>query len=188
MADFSQRQVDDALKALGNYRVRAAQAVALEGPADAFSGALLLSFGLRETGLRNVNGPADVDHGCMQVSELFHAAWLSSQPGCPVGSWVAVSGHTAVEDGYAPRYTPAVIYALQILKENWAFAVAKGVDEGSRLRFAVAAYNAGVGGALRGYREGDVDRYTTLQDYSSWVIEHRSKINHFLNDHPSWRP
>lgn len=188
MSDFTQTQVDDALKSLGNYRVRVAQEIALEGPPDAFSGALLLSLGLRETGLRNINNPADTDHGCFQISELFHAAWLTSQPGCPVGLWSAQSGHVAVQDGYAPRYTPACSYALAILKDNWAYATAKGVDGESRLRFSLAAYNAGVGGALRGYREGDVDKYTTAGDYSAWVIAHRAKVNHFLNDHPNWRP
>lgn len=188
MAEFTQTQVNAALKGLGNYRVRAAQAVALEGPPDAFSGALLLSLGLRETGLRNINNPAETDHGCFQISELFHAPWLLSQPGCPAGSWVAEGGTTALRDGYAPRFTPACLYALQILKDGWAYAVARGVDGDSRLRFAVASYNAGVGGAIAGYREGDVDKYTTQADYSAWVIGHRTKINRFLNDHPSWRP
>lgn len=188
MADYTQTQVETGLKNLGNYRVRMAQEVALEGPADAFSGALLLALGLRETGLRNINNPANTDHGCFQVSEIYHASWLLSQPGCPVGSWVTEGGHSAVEDRYAPRYTPACLYALQILKDNWAFAVAKGVDLEHRLEFSVAAYNAGGGGALAGYREGNVDKYTTLGNYSAWVIAHRAKINRFLNEHPSWRP
>lgn len=188
MDDFTQQQVDAALRALGNYRVRAAQEIAAEGPADAFSGALLLSLGLRESLLQNINNAAQTDHGCFQISELFHALWLLSEPGCPEGTWVAAAGHSAVEDGYVPRYTPACRYALDTLKTNYAYAAAKGVPEADRLRFALAAYNAGAGGALRGYREGDVDKYTAGHDYAAWVLEHRSKVNHFLVTHPNWRP
>jgi hypothetical protein len=185
---FTQTQVDSALKALGAYRVRVAQEIALEGPADALSGALLLALGLRETGLRNVNNLARTDHGCFQISELYHGSWLASQPGCREGEWVAQAGRTAIEDNYCPRYTPGCQYALQILKDNYTYAVVKGVDADQRLAFSVAAYNAGVGGAMKGYREARIDAYTSLGDYSAWVLNARSQINRFLADHPSWRP
>lgn len=188
MPDFTQGQVDNTLKMLGNYRVRMAQEVALEGPPDAFSGALLLALGLRESRLQNINNEADTDHGCFQISELFHSSWLMSQPGCPEGTWSAVPSHSAVEDNYVPRYTPACQYALQILQDNYAYAVVKGVASDQLLRFAIAAYNAGPGGAMRGYREGDVDKYTTGADYSAWVLRHRTKVNNFLVDHPNWKP
>ncbi len=188
MQTFTQTQVDAALRRLGNYRVEVAQEVAAEGPADAFSGATLLSVGLRETGLLNINNEADTDHGCFQVSEKFHATWLLSQPGCLEGTWTAIAGHSALEDGFCPRYTPACIYALQILKENYAVGVAKNVLPESLLRFSLAAYNAGVGGALAGYREGDVDKYTTGGDYSLWVLDGRRKINNFLVRNPNWLP
>lgn len=188
MADFSQDSVDAALKALGNYRVRAAQEIALEGAPDAFSGALLLALGLRESGLRNINNQAETDHGAFQISELYHSEWLSGEPGCLAGKWTPSAGHFAIEDGFCPRYTPACMYALAMLKANLRYAELKGVDPRDRLRFAVAAYNAGVGGALVGYRSGDVDGYTTGGDYSAWVLRHRTKINSFLNDHPNWRP
>jgi hypothetical protein len=116
-ADLSRDRVAGALKRLGHYRVVAAQAVAAEGPPDGISGALLLALGLRETGLRNVNNPGDTDHGCFQISELYHLAFLRSQPGCPEGSWLADGGHTADEVGFCPRYSPALAYALQMLKD-----------------------------------------------------------------------
>lgn len=184
---FTQAQVDAALKALGAYRVRVAQEIALEGPSDAFSGALLLALGLRETGLRNVNNGEDTDHGCFQISEFFHASWLLAQPGCPEGQWVARVGHSALEDHYCPRYTPACQYALQILKDNYAYAVLKGVDVDQRLSFSLAAYNAGIGGAMKGYREGDVSKYTTGGDYAGWVLSARSQVNHFLVRNQNWR-
>ena len=185
-SDFTQAQVDLALNRLGNYRVRAAQEVALEGPPDEFSGALLLTLGLRESALQNVNNPADTDHGCFQITELWHAAWLASQPGCKAGTWVADPGHTALEDGYCPRFTPACVYAADMLEFNATYAKTK-VAGADPLMFAIAAYNAGVGGALRGLREGDVEKYTTGGDYVGWTLRHRSKVNNFLGRHPNWR-
>jgi hypothetical protein len=187
MADLPQKTVDDALAGLGNYRVRAAQELAAEGSADEFSGALLLALGLRETGLRNINNSAETDHGVVQISELYHAPWLASEPGCRAGSWTPVPGRSALENGYCPRYTTAIAYALKMLKANMAYAVTKGIEEADRLRFAISAYNAGIGGAWSGFRAGDVDKYTTGSDYSAWVLRHRAKINSFLSAHPNWQ-
>lgn len=186
MADFTQAQVDACLARLGRYRVLAAQQIALEGEPDEFSGALLLALGLRESALQNINNAAETDHGCFQVTELFHADWLASEPGCPAGTWTAAVGHVAIEDGYCPRFTPACVYALDLLQFNASYAKAK-VAGADPLRFAIAAYNAGIGGALRGHREGDVDKYTTGGDYSAWVLRHRTKVNHFFGQHAKWR-
>jgi hypothetical protein len=187
MADLSQAEVDKALKGLERYRVMAAQEIAAEGPPDEFSGALLLSLGLRESHLRNINNPAETDHGCFQITELFHAVWLASEPGCPAGSWRVEAGHTALEDGYCPRFTTACIYALELLKFNANYAKTK-VPDADPLRFAVAAYNSGIGGALKGHREGDVEKYTAHGDYVTWVLAHRAQVNHFHVTHPEWRP
>jgi soluble lytic murein transglycosylase-like protein len=54
--------------------------------------------------------------------------------------------------------------------------------------FAVAAYNAGIGGALQGHAIGDVDRFTTGRDYSAWVMRHRIVVQHWLDAHPAWKP
>lgn len=187
MADLSQSTVDQALARLGNYRVMAAQALAIEDARDQFDGALLLALGLRETGLRNINNPAETDHGVVQISELYHSAFLLSEPGCKAGTWTVAEGHSAVEDGYCPRYTPAIQYALKMLRSDYRYAVAKGVPASTRVRFAIAAYNAGIGGATKGLARGDVDHYTTGGDYAAWVLRHRSKIDVFLNNHSNWR-
>lgn len=184
--DLTQDQVDAALKRLGNYRVRAAQEIALEGPPDEFSGALLLTLGLRESHLQNINNQADTDHGVFQISELWHPQWLASQPGCREGTWVSVAGRTALEDDFCPRFTPACLYAVELLQFNARYARDKAPDA-DQLMFALTAYNAGVGGALRGHREGDVEKYTTGSDYATWVIHHRSKINNFLGRHDNWK-
>jgi len=198
MADLSQAQVGDALKNLGHYRVVTAQVIAAEGEPDLISGALLLSLGLRESHLRNVENPAKTDKGVVQITKLWHATWLRTQPGCKAGDFsvdptksdewrIAPGNHTALEDGYVPRFTPAMVYACDMLKD--AIVVApKGQDDKALIRFAVASFNAGVGGAKKGLAEGDVDKYTTGGDYSAWVIRHRSLVQRWLNDHPNWKP
>lgn len=192
--DFTQAQVGDALKGLDHFRVVAAQAAANEGPSDGIGGHHLLALGLRETGFAwksgkgNVNNPSDTDHGCFQISELYHLEFLQSQPGCPEGTWRAVEGHTADETGYAPRFTPALSYALDFLQGSLRYAASKGVPEDERVAFAIASYNAGRGGAYQGWKEGDVDKYTTGGDYSAWVIRHSKYIYRWLKDHPNWRP
>jgi hypothetical protein len=196
MADLTTTQVGAALKGLGTYRVIAAQEIALEGSADLISGALLLSLGLRETNLRNVENPTQTDKGVVQINKVYHGDWLSDQPGCkagdltktPTDEWrVAPGGHSAFEPGYVPRFTPAVIYAHDMLKDGVA-AAPDGLSDVQLIRFALAAYNAGLGGARKGLNAGDVDKYTTGGDYSRWVIRHRSKVHGWLHDHPNWKP
>jgi hypothetical protein len=175
-----------------------AQVIAAEGKPDLISGALLLSLGLRESHLRNVENAAQTDKGVVQITKLWHAAWLRSQPGCKAGSFatdpeksdewhLAPGNFTALDDGYVPRFTPAMVYACDMLKD--AITVApKNLDDKALIRFAVAAFNAGVGGAKKGLAEGDVDKFTTGGDYSEWVIRHRSLVQRWLNDHPNWKP
>lgn len=185
---LSDGEISRALANLGNYRVIAAQEAALEGPPDGISGALLLALGLRETRLKNINNPAETDKGCFQITERYHARFLQNEAGCPAGTWRAVEGHSAYEDGYCPRFTPALNYALQMLKDNRAFAVGQGVPKEKAVQFAVAAYNAGQSGALDGWRAGDVDLKTTGRDYSRWCMTTRVLIQHWVEAHPGWQP
>jgi hypothetical protein len=58
-----------------------------------------------------------------------------------------------------------------ILEDGIKAAERLGVpDDGSRTRFALAAYNAGIGGATAGLHEGDIDAHTAGGDYSADVI------------------
>jgi hypothetical protein len=176
-----------ALRRLGNYRVEAAQNIAHEGPPDEISGVLLLALGMRESSLRNILNLAGTDRGCFQISDLYHADWLRSQPGCPSGLWYAEAGKTAVDPGHVPRYTPACVYACDLLKAYCQSASRSGVNKDMVLRFALAAYNAGVSGADRGLAEGDVDKFTTHGDYSAWTVAMRTQINHVLRTSlPHW--
>lgn len=185
---LTKNAVGAALTRLGHYRVCAAQYLALEGPADDISGSLLLALGLRESLLQNINNKAQTDKGCFQITERYHSEFLRNQVGCVEGTWVGVPGHSAMEDGYCPRFTPALIYALEMLKDHRSYAVIRlGLTGPTAVRFAIAAYNAGLGGALAGLDANNVDLKTTGGDYSRWVIEHRTVINSWLNDHPNWK-
>lgn len=184
---LSEATVDQALSRLGHYRVTAAQYAALEGPPDDISGALLLSLGLRESLLQNINNKAQTDKGTFQITEMYHAPFLRAEPGCPEGTWTAVAGHSAYEDGYCPRFTPALHYALNMLQIHRRYAVSKGITGELALRYAIAAYNAGGGGAWEGYKAGNIDLKTTGGDYSAWVIEHRKMVIRWLNAHPNWK-
>lgn len=181
--DFSQKTVDKALKNLGQYRVKVAQELAAAGDPDGISGALLLSLGLRESQLQNIVNAAGTDRGCFQITQVYHGIWLRGEPGCPEGEWKPVDRENALHERYVPRFTPACAYALGMLQENLAYA--RGRD--NPLSYAIAAYNAGRGGAEKGYKEGNVDKYTSGGDYSDWVLRHRPKVNKFLKAHPNWR-
>jgi hypothetical protein len=188
---LTEKVVGDALSRLGRYRVAAANEAAMEGPSDGIGGHHLLVVGLRESHLKNINNSTDTDHGCFQISENYHLPFLRSQPGCPEGSWQAVEDHMSDETGYCPRYTPAMNYALNMLKEFKKYAEYKGVPKTDSLRVAFNGYNRGVAGAIRVYKEagssGNPDLGTTGNDYGSWCLTHSRMIKKWLDEHPNWK-
>lgn len=193
--------VGKALANLGHYRVMRVQRAALEGEPDGISGALLLALGLRETTLRNIEGgakqvngkwvpetdPLRMDVGWVQISRRYHLAELRRMPGVRTGTWApVVDGKTAADAGHAPRFEESLRYVLDAMHEDMAFGEDNGVTH-DLVRFAVAAHNAGAGGALKGWKAGDLDRYTAGGDYSRWVLHHRTLANQWLGEHPNWR-
>ena len=207
MIALNDSQVADALKRLGHYRVVRAQEAALEGPSDGISGSLLIALGLRETGGRNIEGGAkweggkwvaldpttesrEMDVGVFQISRRFHLLDLRRMPGVKAGTWgPLVNGHTAADGGYCPQFEESVQYVIREMREAQAYAEDHGVPGDELARFGVAAHNGGWGGALNGFKAGDVDKFTTGGDYSSWVLAHRTKVNSWLNDprHANWK-
>lgn len=202
----SQDDVGRAIAHAGHYRTVQAQRVALEGAPDGISGALLLSLGLRETWLVNEQGgakrdpatgkwvslgPGDadlMDVGALQISRQHHLSELRRLPAVKNHTWgPVIPGKTPADYGYVPRWTDALRFTLTEMHEAIAYAEDSGVHSGDLIRFAVAAHNAGKGGALSGYRAGDVDKYTALGDYSKWVLEARTEVNRWLAQHPNWR-
>lgn len=197
-------QVDRALARLGNYRVRRAQIVANAGAPDGISGALLLALGLRETNGVNEQGgakwdatlnrwveqddPTKMDVGIFQISRLHHSDVLRTMVAVADGTWgPVVTGQTPADAGYVPRFEESLQFTLREMHESMAYASYKGVPGDLLPRFAVAAHNAGAGGALSGYRAGNIDKYTALGDYSKWVFETRTLVNRWLAQHPNWR-
>lgn len=194
-------QIDAALRRLGTYRVRRAQEQGELIP-GIVGGWVLLALGLRETWGRNVTGgaqlvngrwvpetdPARQDVGWLQISRRYHMAALSRMVGVRNGTWAPMlTAHTAAEPGYVPTFTHALRFTVQEMEDAIRFGDAGGVEEADLRRFAVAAHNAGRHGALRGYREGDVDRYTAGGDYSAWVMDARRKVGQWLKAHPTWQ-
>ena len=203
MQDFTQEQVGKALANLGRYRVQRAQIVANEGSPDGISGALIMALGLRETHLRNIEGGAmlvdgkwvaqtdymKMDVGWTQINRGYHYGDLKLMPGVKSGTWgPVVSGMTAGDKGYCMRFEDSLRWTITNMQEAIAYAEDKDIPEEDRVRYAIAAHNGGLGGALRGYREGNVDKYTTGGDYSAFVLRHRTLVNRWLGSHPNWKP
>jgi hypothetical protein len=196
-------EIHKALKTLGTYRVIACQVSASEGPPDGIGGHHLLVTGLRETWLDNINGDKRVVQGkvefrakgCFQINEDYHSDFLREQVGCREGTWQAVAGHTATEEGFCPRFTPAMVYALDILKFNKLYSERRKIPERGQvsLRVAFNGYNRGIDGAIDQYfdaiaTEGNIDAGTTGSDYGIWCIKNSQLIKKWLEAHDNWRP
>lgn len=200
---LTDKQVGTFLASLGNYRVKRAQEAALVGSSDGISGSLLLALGLRESHGKNVEGGAKYDEdkkkwvaqddpnlmdvGWLQISRAYHKDALKRMLGVKAGTWTpVVAGKTAADGGYCPRFEESLQFAINELRESQAYGEDNKVPIEDLTRFAVAAHNAGAGGALKGYKNGDVDEYTTLGDYSSWVLATREQVHKWLTKHPGW--
>lgn len=197
MADFSADAVARAIVEFGNYRTRRCQYVALQGQPDGIFGITLMALGLRESALRNINGGAELvngkwvatktDKGVFQIASLYHAYSLARMPAVQEGTWAPVVAPGVTGDDLCPRFEDSIQFTLRQMHEAQAFGADHDVPVRELPRFAVAAHNAGVGGALKGYREGNVDKYTAHGDYSAWVERHARKIQAWLVAHPGWR-
>lgn len=202
MNDLTETQVYHALASLGNYRVRRVQTVCNEGKPDGISGSLFLALGLRETFLQNIEGGAKLDKatgkwvaqdnpelmdvGVFQISRKYHIHDLALMLGVPNGTWGPVtSTKTAADSGFVPRFEESLQFTLREFHENMAL-LENPVPARHLVQVAVAAHNAGVEGARKGYTMGDIDINTAGGDYSEWVLRHRTMVNHWLGQHPSW--
>jgi hypothetical protein len=117
---------------------------------------LLLAIASQETDMNDVVGDGGHGRGLFQIDDRAHPAFLRQQ---------GASGA-----GRRPPVPAAAAYAAGLLRANLDFGVRNGVPERLQLKFALSAYNAGAGGALSGFREGDSDRRTTGGDYGKAVL------------------
>jgi hypothetical protein len=193
----TQQEIGHALAALGNYRVLRVQEITW--PYKPIPASIMLGLGFRESGLQNICGGAVMvngvwvqsfeDRGYLQISERFESPFLKSAEGCREGQWGPASPPVkAIEPRHVPRFTPATIYVKQTLINSMEFAHSHGVPDSELLRFAVAAHNAGDGGAIDGWRAGDVDKNTAHGDYSAYVLALQPLIHAWITDpaHSHW--
>jgi peptidoglycan hydrolase-like protein with peptidoglycan-binding domain len=117
---------------------------------------ILLAVASRETGMADVVGDSGHGRGLFQIDDRSWKEWLTA--------------HGAAGPGQTPPVGDAARLAAAYLSENLAFGRKNGVASADLLKFALSAYNAGAGGAIRGYREGDSDLHTTGGDYGRDVL------------------
>jgi peptidoglycan hydrolase-like protein with peptidoglycan-binding domain len=117
---------------------------------------LLFAIASQETDMNDVVGDGGHGRGLFQIDDRSHGRFLSSQG--------------AARSGGKPPVDAAARYAAELVKANLDYGSRNGIRGRDLLKFALSAYNAGPGGALTGYREGDSDRRTTGGDYGKAVL------------------
>jgi hypothetical protein len=144
------------------------------------STALALAIGSRETGLMNIVGDQGHGRGVFQQDDRFQGDFLSSTRGCRSGTYVA-SFPSALPKGRVPTLSAGCRRMVEIIEANVAQAIRSGVPRGHRLQLAVAAYNAGFGGAMAGWNaRRDPDARTAGGDYSHDVLARASIVARLL--------
>jgi hypothetical protein len=132
---------------------------------------LLVAIASRETNMRNIAGDGGHGRGVFQIDDRFHGDWLRS--------------HGAGRAGAVPSVADGAEYAAGLLAANFAFGRSKGLSGRRLLKFAVAAYNAGAGGAWKAVQlTGDPDSGTTGRNYGADVLDRLRVVEHELDGTP----
>ena len=131
---------------------------------------LLLAIASQETDMNDVVGDGGHGRGLFQIDDRSHATFLARQ---------GASG-----PGRKPPVAAAARYAADLLRWNFDHGARSGVRQTDRLKFALSAYNAGAGGAMSGYREGDSDRRTTGGNYGREVLRRHAIFLELLGAAP----
>jgi hypothetical protein len=178
------------LRRFGRWRTERVLEIAERGDPDRIHGSLLLAIASRESSMRNIIGGGyfddnnkfvvtGEDRGLWQINQRYHGVWLDSVPGCDSGSYEE-DYDSALPQGRVPGLTRAAYKARDLLRGRISYMAENGVPDADVVRVAVAAYNAGTYGALKGYREGDPDKFTTGHDYSKDVLERKKLAQSWL--------
>jgi hypothetical protein len=155
----------------GSARVAVLHKTLVAMQAPHVSPALVLAIGSRESDLRNIVGADGHGRGVFQQDDRFQQAFLNSTRGCRQGTYVAAFA-SALPKGRVPTLSAGCRNMVETIEANVALAIKWGIPNGHRVRFALAAYSAGPGGAMIGWRDHhDADRRTAGGDYSADVME-----------------
>lgn len=132
---------------------------------------ILLAVASQETDMNDVVGDGGHGRGLFQIDDRSHADFLGRVGAAGVGR--------------KPPIPQAADHAGSLLASNISFGASKGVAASGRLKFGLAAYNAGAGGALRGLEEhGDPDARTTGGDYGASVLARFAMVQSLLGSAP----
>lgn len=132
--------------------------------------ALILAIASRESGMRNIVGDGGHGRGFFQQDDRYQQAFLRAVRGCKPGTNTAVFP-TALPKGRVPTIAAGARRCVAMLEQNVTEAKRLGIPDGERTRFALAAYNAGVGGALSGWQsDRNPDKHTAGGDYGEDVL------------------
>ena len=133
----------------------------------------ILAVASRETNMRNILGDGGHGVGVMQIDIRSHPVAATAKAN---GTWDTPAGTKKL-----------IRYGVKLLRDLFVWAKTRypmyGRPDGSGWRkIAACAYNAGKGGASRGIRDGDSDKYTTHGDYGSDVLARMQKFADLLTD------
>jgi hypothetical protein len=131
---------------------------------------LLLAIASQETDMNDVVGDGGHGRGLFQIDDRSHTTFLTKQGAGGAGG--------------KPPVPAAARYAADLLRSNHEFGVKNGVRSADRVKFMLSAYNAGPGGAIAGYREGDSDKRTTGGDYGRAVLKRHAIFQELLGAAP----
>jgi Putative peptidoglycan binding domain len=132
---------------------------------------LLLAIASQETDMNDVVGDGGHGRGLFQIDDRSHVTFLTKQGAGGAGG--------------KPPIAAAARYAADLLRANNDFGVRNGVRAPDRTKFMLSAYNAGAGGAIAGYREGDSDKRTTGGDYGRAVLRRYAIFQELLGTAPA---
>lgn len=125
----------------------------------------------RETGMKNIVGDGGHGRGFVQIDDRFHSDWLRAHAGCKNGTTDAVFD-SAAGAGHVPTIFAGTVFFCEFFEDAIKEAERLGIpNDGSRTRFALAAWNAGIGGATDGWKRGNLDLHTAHGDYSADTME-----------------
>jgi peptidoglycan hydrolase-like protein with peptidoglycan-binding domain len=131
---------------------------------------ILLAVASQETDMNDVVGDGGHGRGLFQIDDRSHRDFLAR--------------FGADRAGGKPPVAEAVKYASALLAWTIDYGRQNGVREADRLKFGLSGYNAGAGGALKGYQAGDSDARTTGADYGRSVLARYAVFQELLGGAP----